>query len=175
MKHVMLDIETLGNSSNSAIISIGAVAFDETRIGREFYLNVDPQSCIDAGLKIDVSTIMWWMGQSDAARAVFKSARIFKLEDALMEFSVWFPKDACVWGNGATFDNVIVANAYKAVGMKQPWKYTADRCYRTLKAMYPGVMALKDGGTAHNALDDARYQARHAANILKHIKETQNG
>ena len=58
--NVMVDLETLGNGSESVIISIGAVEFDpETgELGREFYKVVDAQSCVDAGLKIDASTVM---------------------------------------------------------------------------------------------------------------------
>lgn len=169
MKHVMLDIETLGNNSRSVIISLGAVEFDETGLGREFYVNICPQSCIDVGMQMDADTVMWWMTQSDGARAVFKqTCRL--LEDALQEFKHWFPKDACVWGNGATFDNVIVDSAYRACKMNKPWKYNADRCYRTLKALYPQIKALSRIGTHHNALDDAKYQALHAVEIMKVMK-----
>jgi exodeoxyribonuclease VIII len=169
MKHVSLDIETLGNNSKSVIISLGAVEFDENGLGREFYMNIDPQSCVEAGLVMDTSTVMWWMQQSDAARAVFKT-KAERLEDVCHEFKQWFPKDACVWGNGATFDNVIVDSAYRAVNMNKPWKYNADRCYRTLKALYPQIKALSRIGTHHNALDDAKYQALHAIEIMKVIK-----
>jgi DNA polymerase III epsilon subunit-like protein len=63
--HVMVDIETMGNESYSSIVSIGALEFDlETgETGREFYVNVDLQSCIDVGLILNASTVMWWMSQ----------------------------------------------------------------------------------------------------------------
>ena len=169
MNHVMLDIETLGKNSNSVILSVGAVEFSEIGLGKEFYMNVDPQSCVAAGMQMDVSTIMWWMKQSDAARKTFEAGGS-DLADVLHEFKMWFPKGACVWGNGATFDNVIVSNAYNAVKMHRPWGYQNDRCYRTLKALYPGVKALTSIGTAHNALDDAKYQALHAIEIMKVLK-----
>jgi hypothetical protein len=53
--HLMLDIETMGNESFSSIVSIGALEFDiETgKTGREFYVNVDLQSCMDLGLIVD--------------------------------------------------------------------------------------------------------------------------
>ena len=69
---VMLDYETMSTASNAATPSIGAVVFDlENAIvdkDRSFYRNIDLQSCIDAGLQVDGSTIMWWFEQSDAAR-----------------------------------------------------------------------------------------------------------
>jgi exodeoxyribonuclease VIII len=163
-KHVMIDIETLGNGSNAVLISLGAVEFNAEGVYSAFYRNIDPQSCVDAGLKMDVSTVMWWMQQSDAARSVFK-LQGEPLPNVLIHFNQWFPEDACVWGNGATFDNVILSNAYDACKIKKPWKYWADRCYRTTKALYPGVKPDPFAGTAHNALDDARHQALHLIRI----------
>lgn len=167
--NVMLDLETLGNTSNSAIISIGAVEFTEDGLGRDFYVLVDPQSCQDFKLQIDASTVMWWMQQSDEARAAFKGKSL-PLEIALSSFTEWFNPKAALWGNGATFDNVIMDNAYKAIGVRRPWHYTKDRCYRTLKALYPDITADEREGTYHNALDDAVYQANHAIKILKGMK-----
>ena len=157
--HVMVDLETLGNGSMAVITSIGAARFDLTGVKDTFFCTIDPETCVAAGLKMDVSTVLWWMKQSDDARAAFK-AKGLPLAVALEMFSEWFPKDACMWGNGATFDNVIMSNAYKAVGMATPWPYWGDRCYRTAKAM-SDVKALPFQGTVHNALDDAVHQARH--------------
>jgi exodeoxyribonuclease VIII len=160
----MVDLETLGSGSNSVIIALGAVEFDDTGLGRTFYMNIDPQSCVDAGLKMDASTVMWWMQQSDEARAAFEKPGA-PLELVLGEFSSWYPSGAALWGNGATFDNVILANAYRALGGKQPWAYWNDRCYRTLKSLYPHVK-MERSGTYHNALDDAKSQALHALKLL---------
>lgn len=69
-----------------------------------------------------------------------------------------------MWGNGAAFDNAILANAYRAAGIKQPWELWNDRCYRTICAYYPGC-PRNQPGTPHNALDDARSQAEHLSFI----------
>ena len=177
MDQVMVDLETLGNGSNAVIIAIGAVEFEATssKLGREFYCVVDGQSCVDAGMKVDVSTVMWWMKQDTAARAAFNNAGE-PLPYALQSFAAWLPTGACVWGNGATFDNVILSNAYRAIGLPQPWPFWGDRCYRTLKSLDailgPEFAAppLVRGGTYHNALDDARTQALHLWEIVQSIR-----
>lgn len=169
--HVMLDLETMGQGSDAAIIAIGATTFgpDGITTAKSFYETISLQSSVDAGLKMDASTVMWWMKQSDAARGEFKREGT-PLGDTLLTFSNWFTthtaEDAKVWGNGATFDNVIISNAYRAVGLPRPWKYYNDACYRTLKGLLPHVEAVKLVGTAHNALDDARHQAVHCAKLL---------
>lgn len=168
-KNVMVDLETMGNSSNSAIISIGAVAFNKEIIGPEFYCVVDLESSMKSGASLDASTVMWWMKQSDAARAQFNSAKTKNLAKALQDFTFYmqgFGSDKVkLWGNGAAFDNVILSSAYKMCQLKQPWKFWNDMCYRTLKNMNPDVK-MDRSGVYHNALDDAKSQALHLIKIL---------
>lgn len=171
MNNVMVDLETLDNAPTSAILSIGAAVFDHTGVADGFYVNIKPQTCVDAGLTIGADTIIWWMDQSAEARASFKNKDALPLRTALLNLSSWMTSmDAdTVWGNGATFDNVILANAYKAAGLVQPWKFWNDRCYRTMKNLYPWVKFTKPE-VAHNALSDARAQAQHASDILAQIQ-----
>ena len=163
MNNIMLDLETMGNTSNSAIIAIGAVRFNEDVIDR-FYEVVDLKSCTDVGLEIEPSTVMWWMQQSEEARDKFKAEAI-SLNEALIKFAKWIGEDAIVWGNGAAFDNVILANAYRKILYPQPWKFWNDRCYRTVKNLHPEI-EMERVGTYHCAVDDAESQARHLMRIL---------
>lgn len=175
----MLDIETVGNGSKAAIVSIGAVFFDPKTgdIGAQFYQPISLASSSYYG-EMDASTIEWWMKQSDEARAVFSAEDKVSLKDALGEFTEWISqieefKDRIVWGNGATFDNVIVGNAFKAARMRQPWPFYGDRDVRTivdLGRQLRGVDPKKEmqlEGVAHNALDDAKHQARYVSAIFK--------
>ena len=90
--HLMLDIETMGNESFSSIISIGALEFDINtgNTGREFYVNVDLQSCMDLGLGINASTVMWWLKQNDQARYDLVERTALPIREALLEFSSLF-------------------------------------------------------------------------------------
>ncbi len=159
----MIDLETMGTVSNSAIVSIGAVKFTN-KILDSFYCNVDLQSCIDVGLKCDGDTILWWLKQSKQARFSL-SINPNTLQEALVSLSNWMGQCYEVWGNGATFDNVILSNAYFAVGLPQPWHWTKDRCYRTVRNLHPNITHTRKG-VYHNALDDAIYQAEHLIKIL---------
>lgn len=164
---IMLDLETMGNGSNSAIIAIGAVSFDKSGVKNKFYQQVSLQSSIDAGMMMDASTVLWWLQQSDAARQAFKDNEKAKLiSDVLKMFSSFCSDEkACgMWGNGAAFDNVLLSNAYRKCGIIQPWKFWNDRCYRTMKSIYP-VHEIKRVGTHHNAVDDAESQALHLISI----------
>lgn len=165
--HVMLDLETLSTASNAAIVSIGAVKFSLTdeAIRDTFYCTVDAKSCKALGLDISLSTVEWWSKQPRAVMdALRKDAK--PLRDALTEFSKWYGSTSLqTWGCGASFDNVILANAYEAAGMTRPWKYWHDRCYRTMKEVVK-LPEEERQGTYHNALDDAMHQTRHLLKIL---------
>lgn len=79
MKHVMVDLETLGTKPGSVILSIGAVTFDldgSGRDGRTFYQRVNIQSCLDAGMTVDGDTVEWWFHPDrDQARRALLSPR----------------------------------------------------------------------------------------------------
>jgi len=104
--------------------------------------------------------VRWWAEQSEDARAIFNHPEAKPLPQVLAEFAAWLPKDSRIWGNGAGFDQPILAAAYRAVGIPLPWEFRNERCYRTLKALAPDVK-IRRTGTHHNALDDAVSQADH--------------
>lgn len=168
---VMLDLETMGNGPNAAIVAIGAVEFDLSAmsIGRRFYQVVDLETSVRGGGEIDASTVMWWFRQSEEARnGICGEGQ--PLQKVLVEFGSWLAalavaEDVKVWGNGAAFDNVILAQAYRHAALTVPWKFWNDRCYRTVKAMRPAVK-MERVGIHHNALSDAESQALHLMAIL---------
>ena len=171
MYHVMLDLETMGTSHNAPIIAIGAVEFDfkTKKLGKEFYEVIDLQSNINNGAVMEANTVLWWMNQSDEARkALLRKGE--PLHHTLSHFYDYMTgccalKDISVWGNGAAFDNALLAAAYKRLGLPVPWNFWNDRCYRTIKALHPDIK-MKREGTHHNALDDAKDQAVHLMEML---------
>ena len=106
-QHLMLDIETMGNESFSSIISLGALEFDiETgKTGKEFYVNVDLQSCMDLGLILNASTVMWWMQQNEQARKDLVEKTALPIQKALLEFSLFVIR---IMRFGATLQDLIV-------------------------------------------------------------------
>jgi len=162
---IMLDLETLGNRPGSALVAIGAVKFGNGEILDEFYRRIDAESCVQLGLEMDTSTVMWWLKQADGPRLEITQPGKHLCE-VLMDFSQWVADpDAEMWGNGAAFDNALLAAAYHVAARKAPWKFWNDRCYRTMKNLHPEVPMERDG-EHHHALDDARDQARHLMAIL---------
>jgi len=159
----MVDCETWGTNNEAVIISIGAVLFDpyaQHTVGESFHVAIDPSSCTFYGLKPDMTTIMWWMGEErDEARKTHMEQEQIDLASALDGFISWFGEDKPVWGYGAVFDNVILRSAFRLVGLKCPWSFRNDRCFRTFTYLAPLVPRPTNGGVVHHALDDAKSQA----------------
>lgn len=165
MINVMIDLETFSTRSNAAIVSIGAVKFEGDKILDKFYCTIDAATCKAAGLHIDKETLAWWAKQSKEARDALL-VNPLPLDQALNKFTAWYgTKSLPTWGNGAGFDNVILENAYFAIGQKRPWLPWDDRCYRTMKNLVD-IPIEKREGTYHNALDDALTQTLHLIKIL---------
>jgi len=172
---VMLDLETMGRKSNAVIVSLGAVEFnlDTGEIGREFYEVIDIQSCLDLGLKVEGSTIYFWLQQSQQARdAICHEPK--HLSQVLLDFTVWM--EDCVekiniWGNAARFDIGKLEDAYVACGLhNNPWYFRSERDVRTLAAFAPDIKANEPVfGVEHNPIDDCKYQISYCHKTWKKL------
>ena len=174
---VMLDLETMGRKSNSALVSIGAVEFNliTGETGREFYKVIDLQSCLDAGLTIDASTVYFWLTEaSQAARDAIAKDKKLPLQTVLHMFDKWMLdciKHVNIWGNGARFDIGLLEDAYTTCKMDIPWYFRSERDVRTLVAFAPHIKeTLPFEGTHHNPIDDCKHQIKYCTATWKKLK-----
>lgn len=174
MIDLMIDLETMGSKPGSAIVGLGACFFDVNtgQIGDTFYRAINLATCTRVGLTMDASTVMWWMGQTDAARNAIRFST-YALQDSLTAFSEWVTErckqaDVRVWARGPSFDGSILTAAYRAVNLEPPWNYWNERCHRTLTARNPSVPEPEREGELHNAKDDAVHQAKWLIAIANH-------
>jgi hypothetical protein len=163
---VMVDIETLGLDPGAAILSIGAVRFDTDGLGATFERNIDLESCQEAGLTIDASTLEWWLQQDADAQHVLTGGE--SLADALEAFAEFYAFADEIWANSPAFDCEHLAAAYDAVDKTVPWEYYEQRDVRTITNL-PVAPDIEQEGTEHDALDDAKYQATVVAETLAAI------
>lgn len=174
---VMLDLETMGRGSNSAIVSIGAVEFNmETgETGREFYQVIDLQSCFDVGLKAEAPTIYFWLQQNQAARDAICVEEKYQLPHTLLLFNSWMQdcvEKINIWGNGARFDIGILEDAYQACGIENPWYFRSERDVRTLVAFAPEIKAtMPFEGIYHHPIDDCKHQIKYCSAIWKKLNK----
>ena len=172
MNKLMIDFETLGITDKPVLATIGAVVFNQEGIQAEMYIKVDVEDAQNHGLDISASTFLWWLEQNEQARMeMVDTWNRFSLKEAMKEVYNFYVESDCqeVYGNGALSDIVWANNAFKAVGMESPWTFREERCFRTLKAVLPHVK-IDFEGTAHNPLDDAKWQALYLIEAIKHAR-----
>ncbi|HFP3648473.1 TPA: 3'-5' exoribonuclease [Escherichia coli] len=179
--HLMIDLETMGKIPDAPIISIGAIFFDPQTgdMGPEFSKTIDLET---AGGVIDRDTIKWWLKQSREAQSAIMTDEI-PLDDALLQLREFIDENSGeffvqVWGNGANFDNVILRRSYERQGIPCPWRYCNDRDVRTIVELGKAIdfdarTAIPFEGERHNALDDARYQAKYVSAIWQKLIPSQ--
>lgn len=170
---LMLDTETMGMPPDGALLSIGAVFFDlqTCTLGPTFNQAINLATAVRGGGTLTPSAIIWWLGQSQEARDAVRFSA-FDIRTVLSDFSTFIAEHSShkavrPWGNSSSFDLTLVGAAYKRSAIAQPWHFTNERCFRTVRNMYPLVEYNPDdkGAGAHNALADAVFQAEHLFKI----------
>lgn len=173
--HIVLDLETLSTQPNAVVASIGAVALTaHGNFVSEFHVAVDtgaPQHL----RHVCPNTVAWWEQQSEAAKLGSVSASNPMLpHQALEAFTAWVQRHADskkvkAWGNGSSFDNVILSSLYADYPeLVRPWAYWNDRDMRTVLDLYPQAKDVGEfEGVKHDALYDARHEAKQLAAALR--------
>ncbi len=182
VNHLMIDLETMGNKPTAPIVTIGAVFFDPQTgcLGAEFYMAVNLASAMEQGATPDGDTILWWLKQSEAARAAICTDDTKHIAEVLSELSSFISRNADnpsylkVWGNGANFDNVILRSAYDRADKTCPWQFWNDSDVRTMVLLgkelgFDPKRNMPFDGVAHNALADARHQAKYVSAIWQKL------
>ncbi len=182
--HLMIDLETMGTNTNAPIVVIGAVFFDPQtgEIGPVFYIAISLTDAMNTGAVPNGGTIEWWLKQSSEARAAILTDQV-KLKDALSRFREFIneysdEKFVQVWGNGATFDNAILRTSYERLDIPCPWRYYNDRDVRTIVELgktidFDARTVIPFEGVRHNALDDARHQAKYVTATIQKLIPSQ--
>lgn len=173
MKNIMIDLETMGHNSNSAIVSIAAIPFDINtgEIAPAFVMNIDLDSCLKAGLHVTAGTVWWWLAQSDKARQGI-AENPSSLQSVLGLFKIFLEEheNASLWGNSARFDLGLLENAYNILGYETPWKFWNERCLRTLSSLSPEIKkSITFEGTEHNPVDDCLHQIKYCVAIMNKL------
>lgn len=181
MINLMVDIETLGTTPGSVIASIGAVFFDPStgETGAEFETLISVKDSKTKGFTTDEATVSWWARQSEQAQAQLKGS--LPVDFALSEFHDFVlshceRKTVKVWGNGASFDPVLIEAAYGVcnrlygVEIEPPFQYWNIRDVRTIVELGREIgldpkKGMPFNGISHSALADAKHQAKYVSAI----------
>ncbi|MHA0989012.1 3'-5' exonuclease [Enterobacter ludwigii] len=183
--HLMVDIEAFGKKADSPVVSIGAAFFDPStgNTGSEFYKVISLESAMASGGVPDASTIIFWLKASPEARSELVMDDAIPLDDALLQLNEFIAENAAngaesvqVWGNGATYDNVLLEASYDRTGIPCPWKFWNNRDVRTIVELGKAIgckprYEIPFEGEPHKAISDALHQVKYVSAIWQRLTE----
>lgn len=170
----MIDLETLGTTQDSYILSVGAVWCDlnapEFSLLKKFYFRV--KCAIQFGRKIDISTVGWHVNHTRLETLLENFCLTGEtLQDVLLHLRARNAEIRGVetyWSKGVDFDLAILDHAYSQLMEAPPWNFRQKRCFRTLlevareneelRTILDYLPGAEEKSKAHTALHDAENQ-----------------
>lgn len=109
----IIDMETLGKSDSSVILSIGVLACPEeyttdinALLKNGYYAKLNREEQFNAGRTADKDTIEWWQSQSDSAKEVITNTNLKSITKAQLEIRAFMfehgysRKESRIWSRG---------------------------------------------------------------------------
>lgn len=167
----MLDLETMGDSFEAPIVSIGAVTYDpkgedtieaiQSNPNRIFYRVVDLRTQTK-GFSFSPRTLYWWLKQPKETREEIlpkkeQDRSVVPIKEGLISFRDWYKslgEPINTYAFGATFDHVVLQHAYRVFRIANPIPFQKQLCMRTL-ATRAGIACPSVPGLSHRSIDDA--------------------
>lgn len=178
MKHFVIDIETLGVSQQSVVLSIGAVEFDPKgqKIIDEFYQELRLEDQV--GRMTDIGTVRWWIKQiveHPERASIFLNENRCPVRNALnllREFLGGFPSKEnprCIWACDPDFDLSILNNLYSSYQLASPWAYYEGKSIRTIRHLTDDLFSRVHFEKTHNSLEDCVRQAKEVMHFYQSV------
>lgn len=175
LKHIIIDIETLGFASDCVVLSLGATVFTfETDRPNDynqyvldgFYAKFDAREQVTKyGRSMDDDTIEWWRKQPEDARTVTKpSPDDVSLLDGMDQLNSWIRasgydwRNSFVWSRGTYFDFPKLEHIYNQIGVKPAYNGWKIRDTKT----YCDVLTGGNSGLYHPKVTPAEFVHHHA-------------
>lgn len=159
---ISIDLETVsGSRINAAIVSIGAVALNRNtgELGPEFHVICDWKA--DSKGHVCAGTLSWW-GRQEPNDVVFSNdIERVPLHKALAMLTQWADEHTnplTFWWQRGNMDQQWLERGYDRCAMDCPVHFSQWMDQRTLCRELCAEVPFQ--GNKHDALDDAKHQAR---------------
>lgn len=171
--HAMIDLETLDVTPQAQVLTIGGVKFNPNTLHEpfdEFYFRLEINDQDEMGRTASESTLKWWGEQDDSIiMEAFGDHDRVKPLFMLEQLKKWYVGCDAVWAQGVGFDIVMIEDLCRMYKVPVPWSFWQVKDSRTLLGMMPSDPRKQFKFDAHNALEDARIQAKCVQLAYKHF------
>lgn len=184
---LMVDIETLGTTAGSPVVTIGAVLFDpfscdaaEVLYERAMNVRIDVSDAIKYSQGVEGGTIRWWFEQKDEAIKALVGDDAVPMQEALLK--LWrychergafvdkeffnglsaLPRTNRYWAKDPDFDMQLLRYYYEHPQLEatMPWKFWECRSVRTVQDLaWPDGPVERPDFDVPGVAHDARYDA----------------
>ena len=171
--HATIDIETLGSTPDTVVLTIGGIKFDpmvDDGLHSQFYYRLDADEQLEMGRTITQTTLEWWDKQPEEikAEAMDPEDRI-SVNETLKALNKWLVGVDKIWCQGPVFDIGILENLYKQINLHHNWSFWNIRDSRTLFSLMDSDPRKEIDFAAHNALADAIVQSLCIQKVYKSL------
>ena len=156
---LMIDIEALADTPDSAPAEIALVFFDRDNPAKafcKFRYEPSPISSIRMGFIVTASTLQWWDDQHMTIAPQSGEPLLEVLDEMATDIFRHAAKGLRVWSRGNSYDLAILKLAYNRANKPLPWDFWNERDVRT---WLEGCQYKSPRKNNHCALDDACNQA----------------
>jgi len=182
-KHIMLDLETLGNTPTSYILELAAIEFNPLtgKIINELHLRTPREEPQDKSTAT-VSTVLWWQQTNskkfeDLCKNGDETRTLSEICAKLRDFFYTADGVLNVWCTG-TFDTDILNHfvnsydTYKRGNLVEFWRVRDVRTARTLARELGYVEPEVSEDELHSALSDCHRQIQYVSGLCKLVKRS---
>lgn len=172
MNNIMLDIETVANTNNTAVIQVAMIHFDWTgKLGESLVVRLNLDEQLRKGLDANSSTLAWWADTNPQLFRSLLTENVESVSQALSKVCQFINFNDYIWCH-ATFDIPILNNVLCKFGFKTPWAYKKCRDIRTLTELANLDLTQYNWAAekTHDALDDCRFQVKYCCDAYNKLK-----
>lgn len=167
---LMIDLETLDTKPSAYIAAAAVLEWDWRRVGKLHLFRIGGDQ---PGRTISQDTIRWWVNKVPAAvmqRCLPVRAELDLPEFLLRLFDIYTKGNHDrVWSHGATFDLVMLADAYRQMQIRCAWDHYAMRDTRTIFDLAP-LVDVERVGDKHDPDSDVLYQVHKCQAVHRALK-----
>lgn len=179
---IILDLETFGISTDAPVIQIAAATFDLNtgEIDDWYAFNELLDIAHTDSLNVNGSTLAFWFdekrpGNIDVLTKFVNSDKGLSDNDLWVKFHTWLldlvksnrDKSVKIWGNGISFDVMMIKYNFDRLGLKFPIAFWNERDVRTLVDLACRKANLNDedfkknipNTEKHDAFSDIKWEA----------------
>jgi len=184
MNNLLISVTPLSQRAAAGVLSISAVFFDPltSKLGDEFFIKIDVNSCRLAGLDVSSDSLRYWLRKQSSGVDLFSDDNKLSLRLALHALSGFIfmdsqtmsivrqPNSLILWGDRLD----TLSNCYDVMGINSQWERSNFRSFQTMASVGLVLKHRWKGDSSNHPLELARDRAIYLCQLWPVISKKNN-